>query len=324
VSPDARRPALGVGMALGAALLFSANGTVSKVVMEAGLSSLQLVALRCAGAAVCLMGLTALTRPDALRVSARELGFLAVYGVTGIALVQWFYFVAIARLPVGIALLLEYTAPVLVALWVRFVRREPVRRRVWAALVLCLGGLGLVARVWAGATLDGVGVLAALGAAVALAAYYLLGEHGLSRRDPLSLSAWTFVFAALLWVVVQPPWTFPVDTLAATTQLPGPFAGASVPLWTLAVTVVLAGTVAPFLLVFGALAHLGATRTGLIGMGEPVGAGVIAWVVLGEVLTAAQVLGAAVVLTGIVLAETSRRRVPPGEPAAPLPEGVAP
>jgi drug/metabolite transporter (DMT)-like permease len=309
-------------MALSAALLFAVNGTVSKIIMQAGLSSLRLVELRSVGAAVCLFALVAGTRPEALRASLRELRFLAIYGVTGIALVQWFYFVAISRLPVSIALLLEYTAPLLVALWVRLVRGEQVRPRVWAALALCLGGLSLVAQVWTGFTLDGLGVVAGLGAALALAAYYLLGERGLGRRDALSLSAWTFGFSGLLWSVVQPWWTFPFDVLAGSVALPGPLAGIAVPTWSLAICSVLLGTVVPFLLVLGAIRELGPARVGLIGMMEPVGAGMVAWVVLAEVLTGMQLLGAAVVLVGIAVAETARRPMPAVQ--APLPEGVAP
>lgn len=309
-------------MALGAAALFAVNATASKVLMEAGLTSVQLVALRSAGAAVCLLGLVAVTRPGALRVKRDELVYLAVFGITGIAFVQWFYFVAIRRLPVGIALLLEYTAPLLVALWVRFARGEQVRPRVWAALVLCLGGLGVVAQVWSGLRLDAIGVAAALAAAVSLAAYYLLGEHGLGRRDSLSLSAWTFAFSALLWAVVQPWWTFPFGVLASGMALPGPLAAVAVPAWVLAAWVVLLGTVAPFLLVLGAIGKLGAHRVGLLGMAEPVAAGMVAWMLLGEVLTPVQLVGAAVVLAGIALAETSRRA--PVEAATPLPEGIAP
>ena len=309
-------------MALGAAALFAVNATASKLLMLAGLTSVQLVALRSAGAAGCLLALVAATRPGALHVTRDELAYLAVFGITGIAFVQWFYFVAIQRLPVGIALLLEYTAPLLVALWVRFIRREQVRARVWAALVLCLGGLGVVAQVWAGLRLDAIGVAAGLAAAVSLAAYYLLGEHGLGRRDSLSLSAWTFTFSALLWAVVQPWWRFPFDVLAADLALPGPLAALTAPGWMLGAWVVLLGTVVPFLLVLGAIGKLGAHRVGLLGMAEPVAAGVVAWLLLGEVLNAVQLFGAAIVLAGIALAETSRRaRV---EGATPLPEGMAP
>ncbi|MFP5346891.1 MAG: DMT family transporter, partial [Actinomycetes bacterium] len=186
------RPLVGLLAALAAAGLFGLNGTVSKIVLGTGLSSLRLVELRSAGAAVCLVAVLLLTRPRSLATEPRELAFLAVIGVVGIGLVQWLYLVAIERLPVGIALLLEYLAPVIVALWVRFVRRERLKSRIWAGLALSVAGLALVAQVWQGMTLDGVGVLAALAAAVALATYYLTGERGLTLRDPLSLAAWTF------------------------------------------------------------------------------------------------------------------------------------
>ncbi len=166
-------PLHGVLAALGASLLFAVNGTVSKTVLESGLSSLRLVELRSLGAAVCLLTAVAVLRPRALRVAPRELAFLVGAGVVGIGLVQWLYFVAIGRLPVGIALLLEYLAPVLVVVWVRFVRREQVRRRLWAALALSVSGLVVVGQVWQGLRLDGLGILAGLGAAVSLAAYYL-------------------------------------------------------------------------------------------------------------------------------------------------------
>ena len=79
----------GVLLAAAAALLFAVNGIVSKVALQHGISSLELVSARSAGTAVTLLGLTALSNPAALRVSRRELGFLALYGLTGIAMVQW-------------------------------------------------------------------------------------------------------------------------------------------------------------------------------------------------------------------------------------------
>ena len=111
-----------------AATLFAVNGSVSKVVLDSGLSSLELAQIRATCAALGLLGfLLALARP-ALRVGRRELLFLAAFGIFGVALVQWLYFVAIERLPIGIALLLEFTAPLLVALWARFAWHEHVRR----------------------------------------------------------------------------------------------------------------------------------------------------------------------------------------------------
>jgi len=321
------RASAGLLIAVVAAVLFAVNGNVSKVVLLHGLSSLDLVSVRSAGAAAVLLGITAVSRPAALRVTRRELGFLALYGVTGIAMVQWLYFVALQRLPVGIALLFEYTAPLMVALWVRFVQRQPVRSRLWLGLAFALGGLALVAQLWKGLVLDPLGLLSAVGAGAALATYYLMGEHGQRQRDPISLMGFSFGFSAVLWAVVRPWWTFPLDRLTHAVELPGALPG-SAPLWFLVAWVVVLGTVVPFLLVLLAVGHLGAARVGLIGMLEPVGAGVIAWILLGESLTAVQVIGSATVLVGIVLAETARQEAAPatdeGVEAGPLPEGIAP
>jgi drug/metabolite transporter (DMT)-like permease len=300
------RPAVGVAAAGAAALLFGINGTVSKLALEAGLTSSRLVQLRSLGAALCLMAAVLLTRPRSLRADRRELAFLVVAGIVGIGLVQWLYFVAIARLPVGIALLLEYLAPVLVAVWVRFVRGEPVRSRIWGALAMCLVGLAVVAQVWSGLTLDGLGVLAGLGAAASLAAYYLTGEHGLGRRDPLSLAAWTFTAAAVFWSVLQPPWSTDWGQLGGAVALPGPFEGAEAPLWSLVASIIVLGTVVPYALILVALRNLGSTRTGLLGMAEPVTSGLVAWVVLSESRTPVQLAGAALVIAGIAAAETAR------------------
>src|SRR5207247_6362088 len=121
-----------------------------------------------------------LTRPATLRAARRELPFLVVFGVLGVGLVQLFYFLAIRRLPIGVALLIEYLAPLLVATWARFVAHEPVRRRIWAALGLALAGLSLVVDIWAGVTLDSAGVGFALLGAVTFAGYLLLAQHSVA------------------------------------------------------------------------------------------------------------------------------------------------
>jgi drug/metabolite transporter (DMT)-like permease len=324
----------GVLFAIGAAVLFAVNGNVSKVALLNGVSSLELVSVRSAGTALILLGITALRSPAALHVGRRELGFLAMYGVTGIAMVQWLYFVAIQRLPVGIALLFEYTAPLMVALWVRFVQRQPVRSRLWLGLACALGGLALVAQFWKGMTLDPIGLISAVGAGAALACYYLMGEHGQRERDPISLMAFSFGFSAVLWAIVSPWWAFPFARLVHAVDLPGALPG-SAPLWLMVLWIIVLGSVVPFLLVLLAVGRLGPARVGLIGMLEPVGAGIIAWVLLGESLNAVQVVGSLIVLVGIVLAETARQGARPSpreresstrhtDGASPLPQGMAP
>src|SRR5919197_674418 len=100
-----------------ASTLFAINGAVSKVIQEAGLSSARLTQVRSTGAFVGFALVVALTNRRTLRLRAREVPLLVVFGVCGLAFVQWLYFIAIHRLAIGIALLLQYLAPLLVALW---------------------------------------------------------------------------------------------------------------------------------------------------------------------------------------------------------------
>jgi drug/metabolite transporter (DMT)-like permease len=302
--PATRRPLLGYAMVWTAALLFAVNGTVSKVILESGVSSLRLAELRSIGAALGLALLVALVSPRELRVSRAELPELVLLGVGGLALVQWFYFVAIDRLPIGIALLIQYLAPLLVALWVRFVVGERVRRRIWLALALT--GLALVVQLWDGLVLDGLGVAASFAAAVSYAVYVLLAEREVGRRHVLSVAFYGFVFASLFWIVVQPLWTFPAERFTEDVSLLGNLASTELPAWVLAGWLVVLGTIAPFGLVVAALRHIPATRVGIVAMLEPVAAAIVAWAWLGESLSAPQLIGGAIVLAGIVLAQTAR------------------
>ena len=138
------RPLLGYTLVWTGVVFWSVNAVVAKIVINgAGVSALRLAEVRAAGSAVLLLVLVALFRRPALRVTRRELPVLAVFGILGLAFVQFFYFVAISRLQIGIALVIEYLAPVLVALWARFVIREPTRRRIWLAIALALAGLAI-------------------------------------------------------------------------------------------------------------------------------------------------------------------------------------
>lgn len=310
-------PARGAGLVTIGALLFVVNAGVSRVIQSAGVESTTLTTVRCTGTAIVLLAIVA--GRGELRTlvpgSRREFATLVAFGITGVALVQWLYFVAIDRLPVGIALLLEFTAPVLVALFARFGYGERVRARIWVGLACSLGGLALVTQVWEGVVLDTVGVLAGLGAALSLAAYFLLGEHSVSHRSPLSVLSAAFVVAALFWNALSPVTTLASTDLDARVSLGGSLAEHQVTLWAMIGWLVLLGTVVPFLAELSALRHLSATEVGLIGMIEPVGATVLGWLWFEETLSGAQVLGVGTVLVGIGLAQTARLRAPSPEPA---------
>jgi drug/metabolite transporter (DMT)-like permease len=227
---------------------------------------------------------------------------MAVLGVGGVALLQASYAAAIQLLPVGIALLLEYTAVLMVALFAFFVFRERVKARIWVAIALVLAGLALVAQIWS-SRLDPLGVVLALVAAITLAFYFLVGERQVGATSPLTVAFWTMLFASVFWAFFSGWLEVRPSSFAAPMDLG---AGFTLPLWLPLIATVLVGSFAPFLLSFYALKHLSATAAGIVASSEVLFAFAVAWLWLGEQLELVQLLGAAVVLAGIVLAQTAR------------------
>jgi drug/metabolite transporter (DMT)-like permease len=302
-----RRPALGYAMVLTAASLWAVNGVISKVIIESGsIPAQRLTEVRTTGAFLLLAAVLVLSRPDSLGVRRSELPMLLTFGVLGLALVQWFYFEAISRLDIGVALLIQYVAPVLVALWARFAYHEPVRRRIWAALALSILGIALLVELWNGLTLDGLGVAAALGSATTFAVYVLSAERAIARRDPVSLVCYGFLLASIFWALVQPWTSFPFGLVDESISLLGRLDHVTLPVWLLMIWMVVLGTIVPFALLASSLRHIPASRAAITAMFEPVAATVFAFAWLGEALTEFQLVGAFVVLTAILLAQTAR------------------
>lgn len=301
-------PLRGYALYLLAALLFALNGVVVKSMLLAGLEATDLSQLRATGAFLILLLVVALTNRPALRLRRAELPLLAAYGVVGIAFTQFLYFVSIVTIPIAISLLIEFTAPLIVAVWFRYGYKHPTRPIVWVAMGTALLGLAIVGQVWNGLALDPFGVLCAFGAAVSLSFYFVAGDRqvrGAHPRDPVSLTMWGMGFAALFWAIAQPVWGFPFDVLAGSIQVLGP-AGPSVPVAVPATWMVVLGTLVPFSLVVLSMQHLRASQASVTGMTEPVIAAVIAWVVLGQVLAPVQILGAAIVLGSVLVVERNR------------------
>lgn len=301
-----RTQAIGAVMYLIAAFLFALNGSVAKAQIEAGLSAAQVTEIRTVGCALVLLVVLAITKPGSLRVRRAEVPFLLLFGVLAYALTPFLFFLSVSLLPVAIAALLAFLAPVLVALWLRFVKHEPVGRGIWVALALVVGGLLLVSQVWSGMVLSPLGVLYGLLTAAALAAYLLLGEEGARRRDVMSLAFWGFAIATVFWSILAPWWNFPWDLMGTTTSmLDGAITG--IPVWSL-VLLMIAVSVVPFVLVLMSLQRIGAQRGGILGTTEPVWAALIAFVLLGEVLSPVQGVGGLIVLAGVIVAELASQR----------------
>jgi drug/metabolite transporter (DMT)-like permease len=281
-------------------VLFGANGSVTKVTMEAGLSPAQVTEFRLVGTAI-IAGLVLLVIDrSAFRLPRSQWPVMLVLGVVGVALLQATYAAAVLILPVGIALLLEYTAVLMVALVAYFILKEPVKARLWIAIGFVLIGLAVVAQVWA-STLDVLGVVLALAAAVCLAVYFLVGERQVARISPLAVSFWTMTIAAVFWSFVSGWWELSPSILSTPVDIGGAAGVVEVPMALPLAWNVLLGSLS-----LAALRHLPATAAGIVASSEVIFAFAVAWLWLGETLDAVQIIGAAIVLVGIILAQTAR------------------
>ncbi len=308
-----RRPTFGLVLVVVAAACFIVNAGVSRVALRGGIDPEQLTTLRLTGTAAVLVLAAAVFSRGALRLPTGRLGLLlVVLGVVGVAGVQWSYFVAIDRLPIGMALLLEYLAPVLVAVWAWLVQGERVRRRLWLGLALAMSGLAAATGIWGGGVvLDPVGIAAGLIAAVCFAVYFIVGEHGVGALDPLRVALWSFVFGAVAMNIYSPVTSFPADRLDDQVDLLGALSGTTVPLWLVLAWIVVLGTLTPFCLELVALRHLTATIVTTLAMLEPIGVSALGWVWFGESLDAVGVVGVVAVVVGVVIAQSARVPEPP-------------
>jgi drug/metabolite transporter (DMT)-like permease len=296
---------MGYFYAIAASLLFGMNGSVAKVIMQAGLSPTQLTMFRTIGIFVISGIVLTIIERGALRISARQLGIMAILGVVGVAILQASYAFAVQLMPVGIALLIEYLAVLFVPMVAFVFFKEKVRARLWVAIGLVLVGLAVVAQIWSG-TLNGLGLAMALVAAVALTVYFVVGEHQLGSTSPLAVLFWSSGFAMVFWGIFSGWWEVNPAILVTPVSLSGNLASVVLPLWVPLAWSVSMGSFMPFLLSFSAIRRLSATTAGVIATSEGLFAFTVAWLWLGEAFTPLQIVGAAVVTAGIVLAQTSR------------------
>ncbi|OEU89527.1 EamA family transporter [Streptomyces oceani] len=312
--PAGHGPKLGLAVALLSAFAFGGSGPAAKPLIEAGLEPLQVTWLRVAGAS--LVTLPLLWRHRGLLLQRPAL--IAGFGALAVAGVQACYFAAIARIPVGVALLIEYLAPALVLAWVRFVQRRPVTRAAAVGVVLAVSGLACVVEVWAGLAFDALGLLLALGAACCQVGYFVLSDHGSGGEDgraapdPVGVIAYGLLVGTLLLTLVARPWTMDWSTLGQRAEL----SGAPVPLLALVAWMVLVATVVAYLTGVISVRRLSPQVAVVVACLEAVIATVLAWVLLGEHLSAAQLGGGVLVLLGALIAQRQTPQQARPEPVA--------
>jgi drug/metabolite transporter (DMT)-like permease len=305
------RTTAGVLFGVTSSVAFGAGGPFAKALINAGFSPLQAVWVRLIGTVVVLVSLClVLRRPGQLRTMVRHKWPVLVYGLVAVAACQSLYFVAASRLPVGIAILLEFTGPVLVVGWEKLVRHVHVPRESAIGVTVAMLGLGIVVQIWSGLQLDAIGIAAGLGAAAGNATFFLLVDRLSDTVDPLTLTTGGMTVAVVVITPLAAPWAAPWHLLGHSV----PLGSHHLPGWILAVFIVLVSTVLSYLAGAAAIQRLSAPVAAGLAYVEPAAATVIAWVTLGERLNATQIIGGAIVLAGAFLAQRGIAHTSPSAP----------
>ncbi|MEY4313101.1 MAG: hypothetical protein RLZZ319_610 [Actinomycetota bacterium] len=299
-------PAVGYLAATVAAFIFGTNGVVIKLLMDGtGLDGFQVTFYRVLGGAI-LMGLVLAARDRrALALARKQIVPMVLMGVFGLATLQATYAQAVFMLPVGIALLLEYTAVLFVALIARFWFKETIKARIWVAIAAVLIGLATVAEIWA-STLNLEGVLWAVGASASLTTYFVLGERQTGSLHPMAVGFWTMSVATVFWAALSGWWKVDPSVFTAVVPFSADPTGIAGPAWMLLAFVIVLGTFTTFALGLWSISILKATRSGIVATSEVLFAFLAAWLILGETLNSVQLIGAGIVLVGVVLAQSAR------------------
>jgi len=288
------------------ALFFSFNGVISTVVLD-HLSPFRLTQVRCIGAFAILFLIVASRNFQSLKATRRQIPTLALLGIVGFAAVQAGYFLGIQRgIPLSLVLIIEFTAPIWIVLWIKFVQKKDVPNGMWAGIALAFIGLTFIAKVWNGFTFDLLGIFGALISAFAIAVYFLVGSSVGKTRSAQSITVWGLGMAGLTWAIVMPVWQFPFEVFTMDMNLQGIFDGTFLPGWALIAWIIVMGTIVPYLFVVGGLRRLSPSNASVMGMIEPVLAGAFAWIWLAQSWAPIQLSGAAIVLVGIYIADRAK------------------
>lgn len=288
----------GYAAVVGAAALWAVAAVVARRMFDDGISAVELSESR---ALVATVGFALVPGAWRSRPERTRVGLLVALGIA-LVLVNVAYYVAISRIPVAVALVIQYTAPVLVVGWASVVSRRAPSFEVLVALFAALLGVVLVVELASGdlGRMDGIGIAMGLASAVFFAAYALLAERTGATYGSSGAMLRGFGVASALWVVFQIPRGFPAE-LVDPENLPE------------VLYVGVAGTLGPFFLFAWGVARVGAERAAIAATLEPVFAAAVAWVWLRQTLSTSQLVGGALVVGAVSFLQAQRRKAPKGD-----------
>lgn len=279
---------MGMLQVIGAAILWGTAATFAKHLFNNDISPFDVAQMRLTLSFILLVLVLSIIKPKLLRIRRSDLGYLAIFGIVGLGLLQLSYLLALSLTNVATALFLQYTAPIIILLFGLILRTEALTGMKLAALSSSIiGGYLIVVGTSSGFGLNPLGVVYGLVAAFAFAFYSMYGKRGLKIYNSWTLLAWGMGFGSLVWCFYQPPWTLAMR-----------YGGVA---WLQFFYIAGIATILPFGLYFKGLQNLSAFRAGLIGTLEPVVGAISAFFFLGELLTRTQILGSVLILLGVAL-----------------------
>ncbi len=273
-----------------AALFWAVSGSAGKYLFNHGVTPYQVVQMRVTLATALLFLWLFIRDRRKLRIASRDILYFFILGVSGLAMVQFTYFYTISKIKVAAAILLEYLAPVFIAVYAVTVAKEKL---TWTTVVaitaatlgcyLVVGGYNL--NLFA---MNKVGLLSGLASAVSFAWYSVYGEHGMRRYSPWTVLFYAFLFAALFWNMAHPP-------LEAFRHTYHPVA------WGWILYIAVFGTLIPFGLYLYGINLIRSTRASITATLEPITAGFVSYFFLGETLESLQIAGGLLVIGAVIL-----------------------
>ena len=305
----------GLGLALFSALAFSTSGALAKSLIDAGWSPAAAVTARISIAALVLAVPGLMSMRGRWHILRREGAMVAAYGVIAVAGAQLFYFNAIRTLPVGVALMLEYLGIVLVVAWMWIRHGQRPRRLTLGGSAAALTGLALVLGVIGHVRLDLVGVLWGLGAGVGLATYFVVGSHSSEDLPPMALASGGMAIGAAVLLALGGVGALPMHATFGTVSVAGHRVSWVLPIVGLSLVAAVIAYVAGIV----AARVLGAKLASFAGLAEVIFAVLIAWLLLGQLPTAVQLIGGALIVAGIALVRIDEMRSPSVPSARPAP-----
>lgn len=287
----AQNSSVGYWLAAGAAALWGFSGVVTSYLLRnRQMRPDDLLVFRTSFASLILFVWLRLTAKHLMKVQLSDLPYFALLGAIGLVANQGFYYLALTKVSVGYALMLQYLAPIFLMAYGLLSKTERITNGKFASALLSLGGVALMLIGQPGGLgkISWIGSLCAVGSGIGFAFYTAYGKHGLRRYDSRTMMAYAFLSAALIWLVIRQPWKISWSDYDFSS-------------WAFFFYLGAVATVLPFALYLASLKYLEASRSSLTSIIEPVIAAVAAWLWLGQSLWPLQIAGGVAVLTGVLM-----------------------